>query len=192
MRPQWCVKQDRAETTSFPGTTAVGCSSHGLKLGERKDRACDWRFGTSRSHLRPWVYSFCAWTDAMAPGVSVLTEEPAATPQLKTGRTPRAEEGHTGPFPPGLFATSAAVCTSPSSVQRNNSCPPEYHSPFVQTFITALDTWCCIICLSALPLPQICAFQRKWLSCVWNTPRVSHSTWLAAVGRYIFGEGMHK
>lgn len=87
--------------------------------------------------------------------------------QLMTQRTLGAERGRTEPFPLGLFAWYAAVCTFPSSYQKNNSSPLGCHSPFVQTFIIVCDTLCCIICLPALPLHKSALFiGRDCLVCV--------------------------
>ena len=84
-----------------------------------------------------------------------------------TRRPSELSEGRHNLFLGGFFAKCAAICTFPSSYQRNKPSPLGYHSLFVQIFIIVFGTLHCVIFLPALPLPLNLHFlEEGTLSCL--------------------------
>lgn len=65
--------------------------------------------------------------------------------QLMTRRPSELSEGRHNLFLGGFFAKCAAICTFPSSYQRNKPSPPGDHSLFVQIFIIVFGTLHCYL-----------------------------------------------
>jgi hypothetical protein len=103
--------------------------------------------------LHPWFYSLC--TDEIALGIPLLSEGAVGT------GTDDLEATHSWVRTCSVFSLQNMLLFVRLPPASREIVHP--HSPFVQTFITALDTLHWRICLSALSLLLNLHFSEKWL-----------------------------